>query len=1039
MGIVHVDVVAHGRQATEALARRVADAKHAGPLSPVTVVVPSNIAGLTARRLLASGTVGPGGLANVQFLTPFRLAELLAADLLTDRRALTNPVLGAAVRRALRDDPGPFAEVADHHATESALASTYAELSHLSPAGLDAVAAGPGLAPVAVRLFRQIAGHLTDYSGEDDVAHAAATRPDLAHALAPFGAVVWHLPQPASPALTGVLRAVLATSDASVIVAVTGEPDVDAPVLATCARAGVVVDPAAVDAVAPPVGHRIVSVTDADEEVRAVVRSVAALAEDGVPLDRMAVFYPSADPYLRTLQQQLAAAGIPANGPSPERLAGSVAGRTLLGALALPGQRWRRDRVLAVLSGGPVRHRGQRVHAPTWERVSREEGVVQDLADWRRKLDGAAARYDQALAGTDAADEPGRARALQWRRDDAVALRAAVDDLAEAVRLVDERAGWSGKAAAALGLLRSLLGEEHRRGDWPDDEQDAASRVEDALARLAALDELEPDPSPEVFRRALAAELDVPRGRNGRFGEGVHYGPLVSSVGHDVEAVFVLGMTEGQAPRPRRDDTMLPDTARALAPEGELPARAGRLHDEHRSLLAALASAPAHQRVLLHPRGDLRGGRERLPSRWLLTTASALAGWRVHSTDFASLGLPAVEVVSSFTDGVVAARAHGSVLDRDLAALHRHASVGGDPADHPAATAARRGFRALAARRSPDFTEWDGNLAGHPVPSPATGEVLSATRLEQWAECGFRYFLTHVLGLADRDDPERIVDLGPLDRGSGVHKVLELFLQEVLDTGPPSPGVPWSAEQRARVQALADQVFAEYEARGRTGRPVHWKLTRQAIAALLDGFLTSDDAYRSELGATPAASELAFGFDEHPPVEVALPDGRVIRFRGRADRVDRTASGHLVVSDYKASSRDPYKGIDDGDPVRAGTTLQLGLYAEAAAARLGGAGEVHSRYWMLDAGSYVARGYPWTDDRRERFVDVVRTIVDGIEQGVFVPVPGEWDSWRGTHDNCRFCAFDDVCLRDRGDHAEVKVDAPELAVRQRLVPAEVEG
>ncbi len=46
------------------------------------------------------------------------------------------------------------------------------------------------------------------------------------------------------------------------------------------------------------------------------------------------------------------------------------------------------------------------------------------------------------------------------------------------------------------------------------------------------------------------------------------------------------------------------------------------------------------------------------------------------------------------------------------------------------------------------FTEFDGNLAGQPVPSPVGDTVLSATRLERWARCGFRYFLARRTRLA---------------------------------------------------------------------------------------------------------------------------------------------------------------------------------------------------------------------------------------------------------------------------------------------------
>lgn len=1054
--IGNVRVVAHGRAATEALAEVVAAAQAANPLAPVTVVVPSNFAGLGARRLLGgglgSGAGGGRGIANVQFVTPLRLADLLAADLLGDRRPITNPVLGAAVRRALAADPGPFGPVADHHATEAALAALYGELSHGSEATLDAVAASGDTGRLAVRFFRAIAAHLTAFHGEEDVARAAAARPDLARVLQPLGHLVWHLPEPATASLIRLLGAALAAAESSVVVAVTGDAAADAPVLAACARAGVEVPAGAVAAISPVTASHIISVTDADEEVRAVLRRVAALAEAGVPLDRIGIFHPLPDPYLHTLQQQLAAAGIPANGPSRQRLLDSVAGRTLLAALALPRERWRRDRVLALVSSAPVRDGGAPTHPGSWEEVSRAAGVVQGLEDWRHKLAGFQAALDRQLADLEAigaggganilgdpnapggeAPGPGRARRLHRQQAEAAALWAFVDRLHAKVRAVDAARGWAGKAGAAQALLHHLLGRDTDRQSWPEAEQEAANRVEDALSRLAGLDELEPDPPAEVFGRALHAELDVSRGRVGRFGEGVVYGPLSGAVGHDLDAVFVLGLAEGQWPAPRRDDALLPDSARAAAVDGELTLRAARLPDQHRALLAALAAAPAEGRHLFYPRGDLRGGRHRIPSRWLLDSASARAGRPVYSTDFADLRAPVVEVVPSFAAGVKAAPTHASRLDRDLAVLGAHVDLGHDPAAHPVAAELGRAFECAAARRSEALTEWDGNLAGLPVPSPASGDVLSPSRLEQWAACGFRYFLASVLGLRDRDDPERIVDIGAQDRGSAVHEILERFFSEVIDAGAPGPDEAWTPAQRDRLQAIADEVFTALVQRGRTGRAVHWRVERQRLAVLLDDFLTQDDAFRARARARPVRVEMPFGLDGAPPVTIPLAGGRVVQFRGRADRVDLTTDGHHLVSDYKTGKGTAYERIGTGDPVQAGRTLQLGLYA-AAAFQLLGADEAEAHYWMVDEqASFARHGYPWDESRHGRFVQVLSTIVQGIEAGVFGVDPGEWDGWRGTHKTCTYCAFDDVCLRDRGEQAELKQGAPALRVRDGLV------
>jgi hypothetical protein len=480
---------------------------------------------------------------------------------------------------------------------------------------------------------------------------------------------------------------------------------------------------------------------------------------------------------------------------------------------------------------------------------------------------------------------------------------------------------------------------------------------------------------------------------------------------------------------------------RALARPGELAFLADGLAQQYRAYLAALASAPPQSRYLLFPRGDLRGGRPRLPSRWLLDTATAMAGTPVYSTDLADLparGITAMEVVPSFPSGLIHATTAGSLQDRDLAVLAAAASLdGGDGprrevAGHPVAAGVRRGLACQSARRSEAFTVWDGNLAGMPVPSPAAGELLSATGLERWAACGFRYFLDSVLGLGDREDPERITDLGAADRGSGIHEILERFVSEMVARCAPPPDIPWAPRDRARLSAIAQSVFDRLAATGRTGRPVHWRLEQQRLLALLDGFLTADDAFRRELRATPERVELPFGTEGAPPVVVKLTDGRVVRFRGRADRVDVTDDRRYIVTDYKTGTGEEYAHIGDGDPTQGGSTLQLGLYSEAVAQLLGTEETEAYDRMVNDKAGFARHGYAWDEARRARFVEVVGGIVDGIEAGAFPAVPGAWDSWKGTHEHCVGCAFDTLCPRDRGASAEAKVGAPELGVRDVL-------
>lgn len=1033
-----VRTVAYGRPATEALAAAIEEAKTGHPLDPVTVLVASNVAGLSVRRLIGGGTVGGGGLANVSFLTPLRLAELLAADALPGL-PITNAVLAAAARRVLRHRPAPFAAVAEHHASEAAVVALYAELSRLRPETLDRLGHHDEHTGALVGIFRAMQRELGDrFYDEDERARAAADRlhTDAAGARALLGRLVWFLPERLTPAQVAVVAATLALVPSTVVVGLCGDAAADEDVRRTCAAAGVAV-PEGTGPATPPTGSRIISVSDPDEEVRAVCREILALAEAGTPLDRIGVFHPAPDPYARSLHEQLALAHLPHNGPSRTRLADRVAGRTLLDALALPERRWGRADVLAVAGAGPVRAGGQLVPAAAWEHLSRAAGVVGGLDDWAGKLASYAAQREDDHRRRAAEPGPSEAR-LAAILDDAHRSRdlaAWVAALAEHLAAVEAAEGWAGKSAAASGLVDHLLGPAGRRAGWPDAEVVAAERVDAALTRLALLDEVDPLPTMVTYRRAVEAELDAPAGRVGRFGDGVVFGPLASAPGLDLDAVFVLGLAEGTCPRPHGEDALLPDEVRAAAGD-ELPTREARLHDQHRHLLAALAAGRTH-RVVLYPRGDLRGTRARLPSRWLLDTASALHGARVNSSGFAALGAPTVHEVASFAHGLATAPAALSLVERDLAVLDRHTRAGLDPVDDPlAGPALRRGLLAQAARRGATFTVWDGNLAGLGVPSPSGGQRLSATAMQSWAACPFRYFLGQVLGLTDRPDPETVTAIAATDRGSLLHEVLERFLGEAITApgGPPRPGEPWPAAARARMAEIAEDVFERFRGEGRTGRELLWRLERAFLLGDLAAFLVHDARRRAAFASTPVAVEEPFGLDGEPPLTLDVGAGRTLAFRGYIDRVDATPDGGHVVYDYKSGKGSHYGELDQ-DPVRQGQVLQLGLYAEAVAQRRGG--EVATWFWMLNsAGDYQLHGGPWTAAHRARFVEVLTAITDGIEAGTFPARPGDWNLFFRQHDNCRYCAFDRLCPRDRHEHERAKAGAPELAVLDRLLPPE---
>lgn len=1063
-----VVVTGYGPLAHEALAAAVEEAQANDRLAPVTVVVPSNYVGLGARRALARHR----GIAAVGFATPYRLAGMLGAAMTAaaGRRPVSTPVIAARVRSILRAEPGYFAGVQGHPATERALVKAHRELSEVPGPGLDRLGAASARAKDVVRIHRAVKEGLAErFHDEQDLIDDAVEV--LARGSAPMaelGAAIVFLPQRLTSGQARLLNAVAGRMALTVIVGKTGADDADAAVKASLARLSLTPDPVPVfeAADADPAacfraphlpssggGLRALSVSDPDDEVRHAVRAVVEAARAGAGLGRCAVLYGSPDPYARLIGDALDSAGIEWCGAAVRTAETSLLGRSLLAMLALGDNDMSRRDVTAWLASGVVRADGRRAEAAAWERMARAAGVTAGPGQWVSRLGRYAA--DLEAEADDLVDDEDRAEWAERRRRKAEQVRelaAFVERLHADLGEGREARSWRELSRWCHKLIRSYLGGSLTRGRWPDEEQRHARTVEAAIDRLGELDGIDDRPSADAFCQALQAELSDDPGRRGRFGAGVLVGPVSLGLGVDLDLAVVCGMAEGMFPARRRDDALLPDRERALAGP-DLTQRSDH-GDSHRALLAVLAGA--RRRVLLYPRGDLRRSAPLTPSRWLLDAAEAIDGRRPGTEDLGQKSGDWLAEVPSFVAGLRAAAFPAHVQEYDMRALLDHrdrrrgrsrSGPGPGLAGQTGEQAAwgidsvrqrvelQRGIELRLGRGSSRLTRFDGNLAdgdlrGAALPDPADrDEVVSATRLEKWAECPHAYFVRHVLGVDAVEDPDAEYRINPLTRGHLVHHSLKRWIDELSESGAvAAPGAPWPAEARWRLLAIGAEECDRFEARGLTGRPLYWNRDRQRLLEDLETFVGFDDRRRAEAGSTPMAAELGFGQpgSDREAVTVGIGGGRAVRLRGSIDRVDATGEEGLVVIDYKTGSDRSYKDLSPHDPSLGGRRLQLVLYAEAVRAMHARTGApVRADYWFVSAkGGFRARGYDVTDEVRGRVLETVGSVADGIAAGLYPPRP-EPPQWR-PFVPCRFCDPDGLGTRDQWNDWTRKLADPDI-------------
>ncbi|MEV6487492.1 PD-(D/E)XK nuclease family protein [Actinoplanes sp. NPDC051633] len=930
----------HGRLAYGALRSAVAALKRDDPMAPVTVLVRTNLTGTHVRRALAHGVGGGPGIAVLDVLTVDRLAERIGAPVMagSGRRPATRPVLAAAWRRALQIDPGHFGPVAGHPATVRALAAAHTQLREVDEPGLDKIAAAGPISADLVRLHRIV---------EDTLAADWYDVVDLR-------AIARDLP----PAVVTFLLEDLRPSEQAMLDRVADRIDIGA-----------------VEREARP--HEVISASDADDEVRAIVRRVMADLRE-TPAHRVAILHGADRPYARLLADHLRAAGIRWHGRGVTPTAERRLARVLTNLFATARNNWRRADVIGVLADTEARTTAR------WERISRAAGVIQG-DDWDSRLKAyAAARRAAGRHDADSADE----------------LRRAVTDLQDRMRDGESLRSWTALAEWGRQTYAALVGEPEERR-LPEAEKRAAVAVARTLDAVAGLDTVEPAADLSLLDVTLDLELADDLPSHGRIGDGVLVAPISGATGLDVDKAYVLGLAEDIVPGRIGVDALLPDEIRELVP-GQLATTAERVARIRRQVWAAFAVASAV--VASYPRGDLRRSAERRPSRWLPATVT--------------------EQLPSYAAALTAT----TELASDQEWRIRQATAG--RIDDPIVALAAEMRRA---RASDLLTRFDGDLSGHDLPDPAGGGLISPTSLEAWIRCPHGYLMEKLLRVRPVEALEEQLTISPIELGNLYHHALDRFFAEQDARGAvPAGAVPWSPGQRADLRRIAIEVAGDLSMRGQTGHRLLWRRELATVLSRLDGFLTADDELRATTGRHQVCSELAFGQGGRPPVPVPLPDGRIVLMKGSADRVDR-AGDSIVIVDYKSGRSEPFAGLGPDDPTLGGAKLQLPVYGLAARLALGAPrADVTAEYWFVhrDAGKRVE--LPLTPDIEVAFTNAVTVIVDRIAGGLFPHRPPDDDGY-GDHIPCRYCDPDGLGAGEHRDRWDRKRNDPRLASYLSLI------
>ena len=751
-------------------------------------------------------------------------------------------------------------------------------------------------------------------------------------------------------------------------------------------------------------------------EAEEIARRILALAHDaGVPFGEIAVLHRLDHAFDDLLEATLRRAEIPVYRAAGRPLRHTAVGRALLVLLDLVLETPTRARLLEFLASPALKPEvppGRRPRPVLWERVSKHAGLVSGWDRFRAQL----ARAAGSFADPEGSPFP----------------QGVAQELGEVVAALHEAA-----ARAGLTTWRAYC-------DWflaladrylDSDTGDEAGYRGMARARIQALAELDTARLPVDARRFQGAAARALRRAvlsGGHFQQdGVFLGSVTAARSLRFEAVFLAECAERIFPPLIRQDPLLLDHERdglnRRLDRIALPLKRGRSLEE-RMLFGLVEQAATRFLTLSWARRTSATGAPRLPSTFLLESIREGIDELARVRDLEAQGIIRRMPVRLSGAAPLPTAAAANDWSATRAALDsgdlRLALIEGAP------TAAQDTLRQLwpdfaryeaarSARNAGRFTEFDGVLPPERLPADVLERVQSATAMEEYAACPYRYFMRHVLGVRAVQEPGDALEMTPLDRGALVHRILERWVTAALEGQ-----LDWPAYLRdeEHLLAVAEEAFADAALTGLVGLPTTWEVVKADVRTDLRRVLESE-CQRADQGYRPVKAEMPF-----TNLSLPLPDGSTLRLRGRVDRVDEGPDG-LVAIDYKTG-----RASKEAQDYASGSALQLPVYLHAVAQEFGRpAEEIRAEYWYAShRGEFKRSGLRGAEVlASERFHDVLSTIADGIRQGRFFPYPGE-PRGRQRRPNCTFCDYNPVCATDVDRRFEMKARQDQPAVRRFL-------
>ncbi|MFH1676942.1 MAG: PD-(D/E)XK nuclease family protein, partial [bacterium] len=723
------------------------------------------------------------------------------------------------------------------------------------------------------------------------------------------------------------------------------------------------------------IGNRvkIIEAGDARLEAAAIAEEIARLIGEGFSYSDIAVIAPNLGEFSPVLESEFRRAGIPLRNYSDRPLSQTSPGRLIDSALALCDGEWTDEKVGSLLVHG---------------------GVGIELDDVRKAL-----RFvdiERRLGDIDSW--------LDWSKINGVRFHDLLTGLVKLAKSSELNAGtFAGKI---IELIEPLLRISWR--EMPDESVESEAwawgKIKSALlSNSFSHFEISGKRTPSKIAEFLRCEIEKSNAKPyDRRQDCVNALTLLASRTWSVPVAIVCGLSRNSFPRKRSPDTFLTDEIRTKL-DPPIPS-VSELRDREEALFRIAVTRATERLVLTRPVADYSGSpllesvplkrfRERLGINPVMYKLNPPAN--ISETVFAR-----DLVLIAFENGIT-----DSAFISKIDSRYRDEIPGPISSDNYAKAVYSDNKRLVASA-----------LGSKEKP-------ISATHINNLAQCSYKFFASRILGLREPDTGRIGKGLSSLIWGNIAHDALANWHR---------------SNRKADFTDLVESAAKKHLA----GIPLDSEIEskKRQIVYALERFRVFEEKYLSPLGFGQKFAELSFGKrhsdaakeDKLEPVEIAIDNNYSIILGGRIDRVDIADENRAIVFDYKRSFNSIGKDIkrlkDNRDfqlacyialvseslklkPVAAlflpliesGTRKKIEIIADESISELfdeNNFKRIDGSDGPLDCVRHLKKSY-----------EEIAALIDSISTGDITPSPKDTDL-------CEYCPYEDLCRVQISEDAE---------------------